>query len=139
LGACGQPAARDIPPATGHTVAVENAKPGTTDCMLTRADAAAGNVKTGALFTLYVLRRHVREAGIFKEQTMMREGAMVVGVLAVATALAAGLAVRTARAQGGSAGSAMLAGHAVVLDNDGRLLSWVQPQDAAYGTIVGRA
>jgi hypothetical protein len=81
----------------------------------------------------------LREA-FFQEKTMrMREGTMVVGVLAVATVLAAGLAVRTARAQGGSAGSAMLAGHAVVLDNDGRLLSWVRPQDAAYGTVVARA
>ena len=29
-----------------------------------------------------------------------------------------------------------LAGRAVVLDKDGRLLSWVQPQSAAYATIV---
>jgi hypothetical protein len=43
LGACGQPPARDIPPVTGHAIAVENAKPGTTDWMLTRVEAAAGN------------------------------------------------------------------------------------------------
>jgi hypothetical protein len=31
---------------------------------------------------------------------------------------------------------ATLAGHGVVLDREGRLLSWVQPQEAAYGTVV---
>jgi len=30
----------------------------------------------------------------------------------------------------------MLAGHAVVLDGEGKLLSWVQPQQKAYGEVV---
>lgn len=34
------------------------------------------------------------------------------------------------------AGSPTLAGHAVVLDHDGKLLSWVQPQEKAYGETV---
>jgi hypothetical protein len=35
-----------------------------------------------------------------------------------------------------SSNSPTLAGHAVVLDGSGRLLSWVDPQDQAYGTVV---
>jgi hypothetical protein len=31
---------------------------------------------------------------------------------------------------------ASLAGHGVVLDEEGKLLSWVQPREAAYGTVV---
>lgn len=31
---------------------------------------------------------------------------------------------------------ATLAGHGVVLDREGKLLSWVQPQEAAYGTVA---
>ena len=32
-----------------------------------------------------------------------------------------------------------LAGHPVVLDSGGKLLSWVEPQEAAYATVVGLA
>lgn len=35
-----------------------------------------------------------------------------------------------------SSTSPILAGHAVVLDGSGKLLSWVVPQDQAYGTVV---
>jgi hypothetical protein len=51
--------------------------------------------------------------------------------------LVAPLAITLAVPQApGPARSGTLAGHEVLLDGNGRLLSWVQPQDSAYGTVV---
>ena len=50
------------------------------------------------------------------------------------SALAAGAA--SARAAAPPAERATLAGHDVVLDREGRLLSWAEPQETAYGTIA---
>jgi hypothetical protein len=46
--------------------------------------------------------------------------------------LTAGMAL----AEPASSAGSTLAGHAVVLDGGGKLLSWVQPQDQAYATVV---
>jgi hypothetical protein len=63
------------------------------------------------------------------------EAARVALVLAAAGALV--LAGGAARAVSPPATSgATLAGHPVVLDGSGKLLSWVDPQDRAYATVV---
>ena len=65
--------------------------------------------------------------------------AAVIGGMALALVAGAGIARPDGTVRAGSAPastSPTLAGHSVVLDGGGKLLSWVEPQDQAYGTVV---
>jgi hypothetical protein len=76
-----------------------------------------------------------------KEVAMGRRAYRAAGVLAVLVGggvASAGAAVGASPAENERAASpaSTLAGHDLVLDADGKLLSWVQPQDRAYATVV---